>query len=152
MQFGREWTKFAVRFKEVSGLESVRLERVDCTAPEIWGQPCYLEPRYLELFRSFSQWPFVSIGSYIVGMAAEIVAWESQCSYQLAHPLSHHREFGRTNPPPLLPPVAWFALPVLMCGWHTAHFFSPDVSRSGPGTRMFCLVQTWTLFQNTIYL
>ena len=31
MQFGREWTKFAVRFREVSGLESVRLERVDCT-------------------------------------------------------------------------------------------------------------------------
>ena len=31
MQFGREWTKFAVRFKEVSGLESVRLERVDST-------------------------------------------------------------------------------------------------------------------------
>ena len=30
MQFGREWTKFAVRFREVSGLESVRLERVDC--------------------------------------------------------------------------------------------------------------------------
>ena len=31
MQFGREWTKFAVRFREVSGLENVRLERVDCT-------------------------------------------------------------------------------------------------------------------------
>ena len=30
MQFGREWTKFAVRFREVSGLESVRLERVNC--------------------------------------------------------------------------------------------------------------------------
>ena len=30
MQFGREWTKFAVRFRELSGLESVRLERVDC--------------------------------------------------------------------------------------------------------------------------
>ena len=32
MQFGREWTKFAVRLREVSGLESVRLERVDCIA------------------------------------------------------------------------------------------------------------------------
>ena len=30
MQFGREWTKFAVWFREVSGLESVHLERVDC--------------------------------------------------------------------------------------------------------------------------
>ena len=30
MQFSREWTTFAVRFREVSGLESVRLERVDC--------------------------------------------------------------------------------------------------------------------------
>ena len=30
MQFGREWTKFVVRLREVSGLESVRLERVDC--------------------------------------------------------------------------------------------------------------------------
>ena len=30
MQFGREWTTFAVRFREVSGLESFRLERDDC--------------------------------------------------------------------------------------------------------------------------
>ena len=30
-----EWTKFAVRFREVSGLESVRLERVDCTLTAI---------------------------------------------------------------------------------------------------------------------
>ena len=40
MQFGREWTKFAVRFREVSGLESVRLERVDCIVFQFaWNWP-----------------------------------------------------------------------------------------------------------------
>ena len=37
MQLGREWTKFAVRFREVSGLESVRLERVDCIHVKLFG-------------------------------------------------------------------------------------------------------------------
>ena len=36
MQFGREWTKFAVRFREVSSLESVRLEKVDCIIYHIY--------------------------------------------------------------------------------------------------------------------
>ena len=32
MQFGREWTKFAVRFREVSALERVPLQRYKCNS------------------------------------------------------------------------------------------------------------------------
>ena len=32
LQFGREWTKFAVRFREVSALERVPLQRYKCNS------------------------------------------------------------------------------------------------------------------------
>ena len=55
MQFGREWTKFAVRFREVSGLESVRLERVDCILPILIASRIHVHHLHHVLFELVRQ-------------------------------------------------------------------------------------------------